>query len=194
MKLLAFADLHGSMVLLERVVEQGKSCDLVVCAGDLTNFESNLPKLLQKLNRINKPVLIIPGNHEGEEYLKLECKKHKHLVFLHKALFKFQDVSFVGYGGGGFSKKDAKFEGFAERVSKHLTKKIVLITHGPPYGNKLDFIYEEHCGNKSYTQFIKKLKPVLAVSGHLHETAGREDRLGPTKLVNPGPMGKELLI
>ncbi|MBS3097214.1 hypothetical protein J4209_00295 [Candidatus Woesearchaeota archaeon] len=38
--------------------------------------------------------------------------------------------------------------------------------------------------------FILKVKPDLAISGHLHENAGKEDKIGKTKIVNPGPFGK----
>ena len=36
------------------------------------------------------------------------------------------------------------------------------------------------------------LKPDLVISGHLHETAGKEDKIGKTRLINPGPFGKIL--
>ncbi len=194
MKILAFVDLHGNMKMLDSIVQRSRQADLVLCAGDISNFEHNLDKLLKKLNTAYKPVIIIPGNHEGEEYLEAECNKYENLIYLHKGLFQLEDLTIVGYGSGGFASKDSRFESFTRRIEKHVSGKLVLLTHGPPYGNKLDFIYGEHCGNKSYNKFIKRLKPVLAISGHLHETAGAEDSIGITRLANPGPRGKIFLI
>ena len=86
-----------------------------------------------------------------------------------------------------------EFEKFTAKVKPFL-KKHVLITHAPPYGTKLDDIYGEHCGSKSIRDFIYKHKPLLAVSGHLHETAGREDYIGDSRLINPGKKGKLVTI
>jgi len=51
----------------------------------------------------------------------------------------------------------------------------------------------EHAGNKSIRKFIERIKPVLAISGHLHECVG-EDKIKETKVVNPGYKGKILTI
>jgi len=63
------------------------------------------------------------------------------------------------------------------------------MTHGPPYGTKLDIIGKSHHGCKSYTNGIKILKPVLYICGHFHETFETKDRLGHSILANPGPKG-----
>ena len=50
------------------------------------------------------------------------------------------------------------------------------------------------CGDKSIKNFIKKIYPDLVISGHLHENAGKEDKIKNTKLINPGPYGKIITI
>ncbi|MBI4141431.1 metallophosphoesterase family protein, partial [Candidatus Woesearchaeota archaeon] len=98
---------------------------------------------------------------------------------------------FVGYGGGGFGNIDKGFETFTEKIQENIkNEKIILLTHGPPYGTKLDHIYKHYAGNISYRKFITKQKnTILAISGHLHETIGAQDQLGSTLLINPGPYG-----
>ena len=64
-------------------------------------------------------------------------------------------------------------------------KKVVLITHGPAYKSKLDKLGKRHIGNIDYRKFIERIKPKLAISGHLHETIGEIDKIGNTKLINP---------
>ena len=72
-------------------------------------------------------------------------------------------------------------------------KKIVLVTHAPPFNTKIDYLaYSKmHAGNKSFTNFIKSKKNVIfSISGHLHETEGKKDKLNNAVLVNPGAMGR----
>ena len=79
----------------------------------------------------------------------------------------------------------------AKTIKKKIEgKKIIFITHGPPYGTKIDLLGTNYAGNKSYTNFIKKEKPILALCGHLHENFGKTDQIGPSKLMNPGPEGE----
>lgn len=194
MKILAFTDLHGSSASLKQIEKKAKEADLIVCAGDFTNFEQHMDIIAQKLDVIGKKILMIPGNHETEEGLKEVCSLSKNLIYLHKKTYEINNYLFVGYGGGGFSLTDKEFEDWSKKIKiKFKNKKIVLITHAPPYNTKIDMIDKEPHGNKSIRKFIETFKPVLAISGHLHECVG-EDKLNNTKLVNPGPNGKIIEI
>lgn len=199
MKILAFVDMHGSLGALKKIKKQAKKADIIVCAGDLTIFGQGIDYFLGKLNKLNKPTLMIPGNHEEEEELKKWCSKYKNITFLHARGYKEGEYFFLGYGGGGFSMRDKAFEKlskqFGERIKKLGNPKTILITHAPPYKTKIDLIMKEPCGNKSIKNFIKKVNPiVLVVSGHLHENAGKEDKLGKTRIINPGPYGKLITV
>jgi len=70
MKILAFVDVHEDIKALNKIIDKSHIADLLVCAGDLTDFEQNMDLMLSMLNRIGKPVLIIPGNHETSTNLK----------------------------------------------------------------------------------------------------------------------------
>lgn len=200
MKLLAFVDIHGSLKAIKKIAEKAKKSkpDLLICAGDLTIFEQGLDYLLHRLDKIGLPLLIIHGNHELDNDLKKVCSLFKNPVFLHKKSYEAKDCLFLGYGGGGFSLVDREFiktaKKFEEKIKKNKNKKIILVTHAPPYNTKVDMIMEQHCGNKSIRQFITKVKPDLVITGHLHENAGKEDKVGKTKIVNPGPFGKIIKI
>ena len=65
-------------------------------------------------------------------------------------------------------------------------KKIVLVTHGPPNGTKLDLLDGKHVGNIDYSKFIERIKPKLVICGHLHENVGAMDKKGKTQMVHPG--------
>lgn len=199
MRILAFVDIHGNYKALEKIKKQAKNADILVCAGDISIFENNLDVLLFQLNKLNKPVLIIPGNHENDEDLDELTKIFDNIININEKCFIKEQYLFLGYGGGEFSMIDKHFnkvgKKFEKRIKKFLKdkekdKKIILITHTPPYKTKIDMIMDKPCGNKSIKNFILKIKPDLVISGHLHENAGKEDKIGKTIIINPGPFGK----
>lgn len=202
MKLLVFVDLHGSLSSFEKLKKKSEAADVLVCAGDISVFEQGLDHLMEMLNNLGKPLLVIPGNHESESVMQNMCNSKENCKYLHKGIFVRENYIFIGYGGGGFSYADKGFEKMTHKIVKAigeersrirtdlgLDAKIVLITHAPPHGTKVDLLYDDHCGNISITKFIKKAKPHLAVCGHFHETAGVTDTLGETFIINPGPEG-----
>ena len=198
MKILAFVDTHGSVAALKKIMATAKkeSIDYLVCAGDITIFGEEMPQILAKLDKIGLPVIIVHGNHEDERSLKKLCEKTKNIKFIHKTAFSSDGVVFMGYGGGGFSAMDEDFDKWskAEMLKIEEGKKIVLVTHAPPYGTKLDIILDQPAGNKSIRQFIKLVQPKLVICGHLHENAGVKDRMDKTVMINPGPWGAILEV
>ena len=200
MKILFFIDTHGSQAAMRRLKEKASRADLVVCGGDFTIFENDMSRVLEEFNKWNRPVLIIHGNHEIKSTVKGECEGLKNLHFIHKTYFIVEDLIFYGYGGGGFSTTDSEFMHEAElfmlelkklEMTNHKKYRLVLVTHAPPYETTIDYKndYEGHVGNKSIKDFILKHRPVLSMSGHIHETSGAEDQINETKLINPGPEG-----
>ena len=135
---------------------------------------------------IGVPYLVIPGNHEEGEKFEETVKDYEYVTSFNRKVFKKEGYIFLGYGGDGFSVRDPEFRKIArEWYGKYNSQKIVLVTHGPPAGTKLDILGDRHVGNIDYRKFIERIKPKLAISGHLHETAGAVDKIGKTKLVNP---------
>jgi len=198
MKILAFVDLHSSLKALDAMIKKVKKEKpaLIACAGDLTIFEQGLRYILYELSKLKIPCLIVHGNHETEDTLKKACKLFPNLIFLHKKSYAVDDTLFLGYGGGGFSIEDKSFVKAAKLFKPKIKgyKKIVLITHAPPYKTKLDRIIEKHCGSRPIRRFIENNKISLVVCGHLHENAGKEDKVKNTRMTNPGPLGKMINV
>ena len=193
MKLLAFVDLHGSISVLKKisVLARKEHVDYIVCAGDITIFGDSIKIIIQQVDKIGIPVIMLHGNHEDETVMRRLCAKTKNVKFLHKDVFEAGDYIFLCYGGGGFSVKDVGFDKWSREAMNKIPeeKKIILVTHAPPYGTKLDRILDQPAGSKSIRKFIKLVQPKLAISGHLHENAGIKDKIDKTKIVNPGPWG-----
>tara|TARA_Y100000310_G_C20578738_1_gene761864 strand:+ start:589 stop:1194 length:606 start_codon:yes stop_codon:yes gene_type:complete len=196
MKILFFVDLHESKKALEQLKKKAKKADLIVCAGDFSIFENKIKWVLREIDRMGKEVLLIPGNHETLGITRNICSASKRLKDIHGQVFKKGELLFVAYGEGGFSDTDPGFEKFwakKKQVILDLQKKglkLIFVTHGPPYGTTVDDMgQKDYVGCKSYTKFIKRHKPLLSVSGHLHENAGKEAWIGKTLVFNPGPKG-----
>ena len=193
MKILAFVDLHSSVTALRRVeaLIKKEKPDVVVNAGDFTVFEQNIEDVCRKLAKLHPRQLVVHGNHEEDSVTALMCKRHG-WTFLHKKSVLIDGVTFLGYGGGGFSTTEPAF---AAWVKKHPPSgKSVFVTHQPCYGAAVDNKFGDHVGNKTFTAFIKRYTPVLAISGHIHETAGKVGKVGRTTVANPGPFGKVFTV
>lgn len=192
MKLFAFVDLHGNMRLLREIVARvnKNKYDVVVMAGDLTVFEQNYKELMEELSKAACPILILHGNHETVDSTKQVAARYEHIHFIHKKTISVKGLRFAGYGGGGFAMVDEEFEQFASK----LTDIDVLVTHAPPYNTTLDIMPHGHVGSKSIRDYITVGKPRLAISGHLHENAGHVDSKGATKMINPGPTGRVIVL
>jgi len=203
MKLLAFVDLHGDPKSLRKIADRSKKADIIICAGDLTVFGRQYRDILEALNSLGKPVFIIAGNHETDELLKDASFGLMNIIPIDKRILEFGNYILIGYGGGGFSLVDERFEKIARVFGKRLknlqkgsnkansseSKKIILVTHQPPYGTDVDLIHGQHAGCKSFTRFIREVQPILSICGHLHETAGKKDKIGKTVVINPGWQG-----
>jgi len=189
MKLFTFADTHGSLSKIDKIIkeiEQEKP-DIVICAGDISDFGENLKESIEKFRNINVPFLMIPGNHETAEDIKELARKYPFMINLHRASYEINNYIFFGYGEGGFALENKDFEKTIPKFKKTLKQdsKVILITHGPPHGTKLDLLHE-HVGCKSIRKFIEEIKPLLNISGHIHENKNKTDVLNKTVLINPG--------
>lgn len=198
MKILAFSDIHGSIMAIHRVKQAAKmeKPDLILFAGDLTIFGNGLPRMMEELDKVGQEVLIIDGNHETVVDLRKEAAKTKNITFFNAKTRRIGNFFVIGYGVNGFSLRDKHFEDFIERIKHEFMPgdKIIMLSHGPPYGTKVDLLIDQHCGSKSLRDFIEKYHPTIVISGHLHETFDMKQNLGKTFVINPGPFGKIITI
>ncbi|MEK6846428.1 MAG: metallophosphoesterase [Nanoarchaeota archaeon] len=189
MKFLAFADLHEDKRFLKQLLERARQEDVefLVCAGDLTQFGRNLRYVLKQFNDLGKKLYLIPGNHESDKMLSEVLPDYPNCSNFNCGTVEKGGYIFLGYGEGGFSSEDSAFRRVArEWYGKYNGKKLVLVTHGPPFGTKADFLDNQYIGNKDFRAFIERIKPKLAICGHIHETAGAVDKIGATNVINPG--------
>lgn len=197
MKLFAFTDTHGNKKAISALIEKIKNSnpDIIICAGDLTNFSINLKKLVGIFGKTGLPLLIIPGNHETNSELTNACKKTKFAVNIHKKIYSINNYLFFGFGLGGFEEKNSELEKLIPKIKKiSKGKKLIFITHQPPYKTKLDHLNSVHRGSKSIRKFIKETEPKLSICGHLHENENKVDKIKSAIIMNPGYKGKIIKI
>jgi Icc-related predicted phosphoesterase len=193
MKFIGFVDLHQDINELMILKSHSKSVDFYVCLGDFTIFGNNLHEMLALFNTLGKKIYVIHGNHESESETRKFSVEYPNVVFVHKQMIDINGKLFVFFGGGGFSYRENNFKNFIAKNHELLGKykEKILCTHAPPFGTQLDAITEDwHVGVKDFTDFIVKYKPLLAISGHIHESYKQKQVIGDSLLVNPGGDGE----
>lgn len=200
MKILAFTDMHAYLPAFNKIKRKVRwsKPDMIICAGDISIFENGMDLLLKKFNKFKIPFLIIHGNHEAKTVMKNACSKLKYITYLHEIHYKTDKAIFLGYGGGGFSQTEPKLKKLSKKFSNIIKnnedKKVFFITHAPPYKTKLDKLGKEYCGNKTVRWFVEKNRVDFLISGHIHENAGKKDKIKDTVVMNPGPYGKIIKV
>jgi Icc-related predicted phosphoesterase len=190
MKILAFTDIHASSSYLKIISRKAQHADILICCGDFTLFMRGFAKVINALRALKKPVLILHGNHEDET--QLHAAAGGNIISLHRQPSQIGDYLFLGHGGGGFALIDKALEKRLPTLKKYAqgAKKLIFITHGPPFGTELDYLpWAEHVGCRTIKEAIRTLQPHLYLCGHLHENFRVKQQLGRTLMINPGPEG-----
>jgi len=194
LRILAVADFHGDPNAESAFLKEAtKNYDCIIIIGDLTQFgpPEVVESMLQQVKSIGVPTFAIPGNCDPKQIVQV---LEKFGVNLHRKCEKIKDIAFVGLGGSNITPFNTPFELTEGEIAEELTsitceasEKLVLVTHAPPYGTKVDEIKAgTHVGSKSIRNYIESRQPVLVLCGHVHEGRG-VDEIGRTMIVNPGP-------
>jgi Icc-related predicted phosphoesterase len=189
-RLLAFSDVHRNDRTARKLADMAADADVVVAAGDFADLHIGLEKLIDMLVVIETPTVLVPGNNETEDALREACQGWKAATVLHGETIEIDGVSFYGLGGGiPTTPWDWSFDLSEEEAAQKLAGAPsggVFVLHSPPKGH-LDGPRE--LGSEAILRAIEEKEPQVAIFGHVHEDAGEEDRIGPTRLYNVGPEG-----
>ena len=193
MRILAFTDIHENMPLLERIKHHVKSerVDLAVCTGDFTVFGRSSKRMLQELDTLGVPLVLIPGNHEDEEEIAQLLARYKNIHWAHERVIDVKGLRFFGFGGRGFHQREPDLETLERKHAQEFTPHTIVLCHAPPYGTALDEVEPDwHVGNESLRELIIRRRPMLVLCGHIHECFHKHDTLAGATLINPGPEGE----
>jgi Icc-related predicted phosphoesterase len=196
MKLVLLSDIHGSLASLDAATPALRDSDLVLISGDITHFggADATRALIEDIKAINPYILAVSGNcDQGEVDTYLEASG----IGLHARCRNHGGIDFIGVSGSLPCPGSTPNELGESRFASHLatafqqrepgTRPLALVSHQPAYGTTLDRTGSGgHAGSTALRDFIEQKKPLLAVSGHIHEATGI-DRIGNCLLINPGP-------
>ena len=195
MKILLLTDVHGQTKYLYDVVTSIKESDLVVLAGDITNFRGieEAREIIDFIQALNNKLFAISGNCDKPEVENLLAEKE---VNLHRNIRNFGNMAFVGLGGSLITPSstpneytEEEYENFLYEIGNKIHRKPhILVAHNPPYRTQTDRVmYIRHVGSKSVRNYIREYQPIACLSGHIHESHAI-DSIGNTQVVNPGSM------
>ncbi len=205
MRFLVLSDIHGDTGYIEMLDDEFAAADAVLFIGDFARFEApetGLP-ILNTLVKKHDDIFAVIGNCDEPEFLeeleKLDISVQGDVIFR-------DGLAFAGSGGA------LKFTGTTpnERTDDELISdlsivaeqeseegygnkewnNLILITHQPPYDTGMDKITAGiSTGSKNIRAFIEEHQPLVALSGHIHESFAT-GKLGKTVLMNPGSLAE----
>lgn len=199
MRIAATADLHFAPQSYDRIREQMNrvrdEADLLVLAGDLTNFgkPAEMESLLNALVRLRLPVVAVLGNHDYESNCTEELMKmmtEQGIKVLDGTAYERDGVGFAGAKGfpGGFGRgmltafgepevKTFVQAGITEALkleralSQLRTPKRVVVIHYSPVGDTVKGEPAEiypYLGSSRLAEVIDRHGADLVLHGHAH--------------------------
>ena len=195
-RMLLFSDLHESGAAALRIVQRAANFDILVCAGDLANARRGLETCVGVLRRCETPTILVPGNNETVDELRSACKGWGCATVLHGAIATIKGVTFFGLGGGvpvtPFGSWSWDFsEPQATELLRTCPAGCVLVSHSPPHGAVDQASTCQRLGSTAVRAAVERCRPRLVVCGHIHASAGRQETIGQTTVINAGPAGVE---
>jgi Icc-related predicted phosphoesterase len=197
--ILAGGDAHGNQAGLDWFysLALARKPQLVVFLGDFVNRGplDFIRHALYDLRALAPACFVIPGNWDPREMLiELDHLATDGMRNLHKHSGFCQGYAFAGLGGGiPTPRGDTPFEGtaddgFADPLRMYLPADVWLL-HQPVQGFRDKTAGGANVGSDSLRELWEEQdhKPLLVLSGHIHEASGSDSWHG-TTFVNPGPL------
>lgn len=194
MKIISFGDIHEDTSNLVKIKTILETADLIVVSGDLTNYHGKVEaeNVLEAIKKYNKHLLAQYGNLDQPE---VDGYLTKEGINLHGNGYIFDDVGIFGCGGSSPTPFNTPSEISDADIERFLTngynkvknaKWKIMVCHTPPKDTAIDVIRSGlHVGSSVVRDFIVQYKPDVCISGHIHESRGRE-MLGNTIILNAG--------
>ena len=194
MKILALSDVHGDKRLMQEMAQKAslEKVDLVILAGDLVDHHGSMEGIVGPFRAKGLEVGVIPGNHEGMAEVGFAIEKYG-AKDLHGYILKKGDIGIFGcgYGNIGIHQiNDKDVFDTLKRTHDSLSniKKKIMVTHTHPSNSTLELgIFP---GSKGVRKAIEHFQPDVHICGHVHESAGIEEIIGKTRVMNVGRKGK----
>ena len=187
-KVLAIGDIHGDTGLVEKLVKKAEEeqVDAIILAGDITLAEQSIENIVGPFMKINKPVFLIPGNHESDATIDFLSKMYG-ATNIHGYGFQLGELGIFGAGTANMGPHSIGDQGISELLKKgheqiKNSKKKLMVTHIHPYGSKSEMFGFQ--GSQAVRQALNTFHPNVLVNAHIHEAGGMEETINSTKIFN----------
>jgi Icc-related predicted phosphoesterase len=199
-RILAFTDPHGEARALEGILRLAHQSppDLIICAGDISLCGRGYESFVSGLAKLGQPVYFVTGNHDVPPVGADIAARFPYMRDIGDRLVEVAGLRLLGladcqaYLPGGTADPALLAKVLGLEAPSDRAKPLVLVGHYPPWKSAIAgirFLTAESGGSRLVLSIVEALQPKVMITGHYHQDFGREDRLGPTRLVNPGPAG-----
>jgi Icc-related predicted phosphoesterase len=209
MRALCFSDLHKTVSAAERLAERAvaEDVDVMLSAGDLAIDFVHAPDLSLALASARKPVLCVPGNHDGVATYEKSLEAGG-LTDIDGRVVEVAGITFIGWGyrwaapapaapgwrdpppsHPGLS-PDPQLLGIRALLSGTDPRRTVMLSHLPPWGVRVARTKDDDdLGDKALRKWVSEFQPAAVVCGHVHLPGPMTSRVGSTLVVNAGREG-----
>jgi putative phosphoesterase len=187
MRSIIVSDIHAKISTAELVNKAAEKygADNILILGDITHFG---PASIAAgyISSLNRPVYAIPGNCDPRN---LPSVISKVATDLHGRTVTVDGIRIAGLGGSNPTIFDTPFEISEAEILSSLDAicdgVTILMVHAPAFGH-LDMIPSGMMvGSESIRAVADKYRPLVVLSGHIHEARGMKESNG-TLFLNPG--------
>lgn len=190
MKFLVLTDLHGKKSAMDWInpLIKDEGIDCVLFLGDAVENPEPPEESVKMLSMIEcKRILAVQGNIDSPKMPECLGDVAENMHGIGKQV---GDAYIAGFGGSNPTIFNTPCEFSEEEIFSKLDAiskdGMILMVHAPAYGINDVIPAGFSVGSKSILEICKKYHPRLVLSGHIHESFGRQDIDG-TVYVNPGP-------
>ncbi|MCL1984055.1 MAG: metallophosphoesterase family protein [Methanomassiliicoccaceae archaeon] len=187
MRSIVVTDIHAKTSTAELVNRAADryGADNILVLGDVSHF-GPASVAVDYLSSLNRPVYAIPGNCDPRNFPSAVSKV---ATDLHGRTVTVDGIKIAGLGGSNPTIFDTPFEISEEEIFSSLDAisdgVTILMVHAPAFGH-LDMIPSGMMvGSESIGKIIEKYRPLVVLSGHIHEARGITEENG-TMFMNPG--------
>lgn len=142
--------------------------DFIVVLGDLTDLglRTEWNWIGKSIERSNKPVLTVVGNHDG---LAKGDKIYKKMFGDLNYSFEFRGIKFVMWNNNYYEWGTPDFKWLENQIISH--PKVIVMSHQPPYSGTLSPFLEQKWEN-----LRRHPSYVASIHGHVHNYSHRYEK------------------
>ena len=203
MRICAISDMHGQYNF------KIEPCDIALICGDIVPLYVQMSSkdseewfktfFIPWCNNLPcEKVVFVCGNHDfwGQRHpdrVKLALEGQDKIVYLDCEYYEYKGKVIYGTPWCKPFYNWAFMEPIEESDERYKDVEHfdILISHDAPYGvsdvllqEDMPFATKDHIGNHAITRLIERVKPQLALHGHLHSSNRELEMLGNTKVYN----------